>query len=66
MHFVALGLSWQAHGGIELALLTLHLLDFDLDLLLSFDDIDLDLFVSDLLTDLGRLQFVRKLALGFL
>lgn len=66
LDFVALGLGRESHGGVQLTLLTLHLLHLDLDLLLSFDDINLDLLVSDLLTDLGGLQLVRQLRLGFL
>lgn len=55
---VALRLGGQAHGGVQFALLALHLLLLDLDLLAPLHYVDLDLLVSDLLPDLGGLELV--------
>ncbi|KAF4521166.1 hypothetical protein B566_EDAN011616 [Ephemera danica] len=46
----------QTDGGGKFAFLTLHLLLFHLDLLASLHNLDLNLLVSDTLSNLGRLQ----------
>ena len=66
LHLVGLGLGGELHGGRQLLLLAHDLLLLDLDLLPPLHHLDLDLLVTDLLLDLGRLQLVRQLRLGFL
>ena len=66
LHLVRLGLGGELHRGRQLLLLAHDLLLLDLDLLPPLHHLDLDLFVTDLLLNLGRLQLVRQLRLGFL
>ena len=66
LHLVRLGLGGELHRGRQLLLLAHDLLLLDLDLLPPLHHLDLDLLVTDLLLDLGRLQLVRQLRLGFL
>ena len=66
LHLVRLGLGGELHRGRQLLLLAHDLLLLDLDLLPPLHHLDLDLLVTDLLLDLGRLQLVRQLRFGFL
>ena len=66
LHLVRLSLGGELHRGRQLLLLAHDLLLLDLDLLPPLHHLDLDLLVTDLLLNLGRLQLVRQLRLGFL
>uniref|UniRef100_A0A182M4C7 Uncharacterized protein n=1 Tax=Anopheles culicifacies TaxID=139723 RepID=A0A182M4C7_9DIPT len=66
LHSVAFRLGRQLYGRGQFALLSIDFLRFDLDLLAALYDIDLNFLVTNALTNLGCLQFVRELRFSFL
>ena len=66
LHLVGLCLGRPLHNRNKLLVLSHDLLLFDLDLLASLNDIDLNLLRADLLLFFGALQLVGQLGLGSL